>query len=584
MVVLVFQRLFVAALFSLWETNVSLEFCRTVKFITFAGNYKMGIMRKIVCFCVFLLVSCMGNVLDAQLLNYPVQTIDGVQYYIYTVEKSEGLFRISKKFDVSQNDIKEANPEIKGGLKLGQVLRIPVKKEKTSPLLNDSNIIVHVIAPKETLYGLSRQYGVSMDELVRYNPELTKNMPIGGKLLIPVGKQVVAASRPVSKDTLPVVQEEQGQKIQTAATVTHSDTLSQPVRMFVDSLQTPAIRIAYLLPFMLDAVEFDPAVDKFVEFYEGALLAVNDAKNKGIRLEINTYDTEKNEIRIQTILARPEMKTMDLIIGPAYPAQVKYISDFAFDNKINTLIPFASEIADISINPYLFQFNPTTDMELETILMAISRKKADLSVLYVKFPNAPVLGTSVDLQSIFQKSGIDCKEMEWNKENADTIQSFLSEDKRNILIFNTDRINIVRETFSVLSKLKEHFHIEIVGQYAWLSYPEEIPVPMYYTSLFLPEPDKTLYAVYEKQFNRFYGHDLLNRYPRYDLLGYDLTAYFIDLMAQYGAMGMRQHGSSQPQRGLIISPLFMQQNELCGFVNKRIYLLRKDAKGMQIIK
>ncbi len=516
-------------------------------------------MRKTVCFFVFLAVAFIGNMVEAQLLDYPIQTIDGVQYYIYTVEKSEGLFRISKKFDVSQDDIKKANPEVKDGPKLGQILRIPVKQQAPGTWQNDSNIIVHVIAPKETLYGLSKQYGVSMDELVKYNPELTKNMPVGGKLLIP--KPAQASLPNTASDMLPHVQ-----------------------KPLADTLQMPVIRIAYLLPFMLDAVETDPAADKFVEFYEGALLAINDAKNRGIRMEINTYDTEKNEIKIQTILAKPELKTMDLIIGPAYPSQVKYISNFSFDNKINTLIPFTSEIADISINPYLFQFNPTTTMELETILTTIGRNQADLSVLYIKFPDAVSVGNAVDVRPMLQKSGIACKEWVWNKGNADSLQHFLAENRRNVLIFDTDKINTVYEIFPELSKLKNRFQIEIIGQYAWLSYPGEIPVPMYYTSLFHPEPNSILYAEYKKQFDHFYGHDLQSRYPRYDLLGYDLTAYFIHLIAQYGTIGMRQHMGSQSQEGLLTAPLFAQQNELCGFVNKRIYLLRKDVKGTQIIK
>lgn len=548
-------------------------------------------MRKVVCFFVLLAVCALCGGLKAQQLDYPVQTIDGVQYYIYTVEKSEGLFRISKKFDVSQNDIKEANPDMKGGLKLGQILRIPVKKETPDPLLNDSNIIVHVIAPKETLYGLSRQYGVSMDELVKYNPELTKNMPIGGKLLIPVKKAAPLASVPVAqataKDTVAVVETQQQQQQQPPTVIPPAPAVDETQGshvMPIDTIQQPAIRIAYLLPFMLDAVEMDPSIDKFVEFYEGSLLAIYNAKNRGIRLEINTYDTEKNEIKIQTILARPELKTMDLIIGPAYPAQIKYISNFAFDNKINTLIPFASEIADISINPYLFQFNPTTTMELETIISAIGQKKTDVSVLYVKLPNDLLAGTGVDLVPMFKKSAIAYKELEWNRNNTDTLQYFLAANKHNILVFNTDRINLVQDVFPELAKLKNRFKISLIGHYSWSAYPDEIPVAMYYTSLFSPVPNQALYSDYEKQFNHFYGHELSSLYPRYDLLGYDLTTCFIDQIAQYGAIGMRKHVANQEYSGLIIAPLFAQQNELCGFVNKRIYLLKKDAKGTQIIK
>ena len=52
--------------------------------------------------------------------DYPIKNIDGVDYYVYTVEPSEGLYRISKKFNVLQADIYKANPSVNEGLKASQ--------------------------------------------------------------------------------------------------------------------------------------------------------------------------------------------------------------------------------------------------------------------------------------------------------------------------------------------------------------------------------------------------------------------------------------------------------------------------------
>ena len=67
---------------------------------------------------------------------YPMDTIDGKIYYRYTVERSVGLYRISKNFGVSQEEILRANPQLQQqGLRYEEVILIPageveVKVEK----------------------------------------------------------------------------------------------------------------------------------------------------------------------------------------------------------------------------------------------------------------------------------------------------------------------------------------------------------------------------------------------------------------------------------------------------------------------
>ena len=61
-----------------------------------------------------------------ELLPWPTDTIDGKVYYKYTVEKSIGLYRISKNFGVSQEAILQANPDLRTrGLRYEEVILIP---------------------------------------------------------------------------------------------------------------------------------------------------------------------------------------------------------------------------------------------------------------------------------------------------------------------------------------------------------------------------------------------------------------------------------------------------------------------------
>ena len=80
-------------------------------------------MRRIILTVVSALTATLC-VYAAATLNYPTIVENGKEYYIYKVQKSEGYYAISKKFDVTIKEIVDANP-MQGGLKLGQELKIP---------------------------------------------------------------------------------------------------------------------------------------------------------------------------------------------------------------------------------------------------------------------------------------------------------------------------------------------------------------------------------------------------------------------------------------------------------------------------
>ena len=84
---------------------------------------------------------------QGEVLNYPLDTIDGQVYYRYTVERSVGLYRISVKFGVTQEQILKANPHLqKQGLRFEEVILIPTK-HNTTPQLHDTTPLPHNATP-----------------------------------------------------------------------------------------------------------------------------------------------------------------------------------------------------------------------------------------------------------------------------------------------------------------------------------------------------------------------------------------------------------------------------------------------------
>ena len=93
----------------------------------------------------------------------------------HLVLAKETLFSIEKKYDVSDADLKKANPDLeKLGLQVGQVLNIP---SKNSPKTNitPNAAVYHTVLAKETKYSIAKLYNITVAELEQKNPEIIKS-------------------------------------------------------------------------------------------------------------------------------------------------------------------------------------------------------------------------------------------------------------------------------------------------------------------------------------------------------------------------------------------------------------------------
>ncbi len=85
----------------------------------------------------------------------------------YTVQKGEGLYRISVKLGTTMEELLKANPSIKNGVSEGQVIQIPASAiKKMDANLNKSgegDFILHTVEKGQTLYALSQKYDVPIE-------------------------------------------------------------------------------------------------------------------------------------------------------------------------------------------------------------------------------------------------------------------------------------------------------------------------------------------------------------------------------------------------------------------------------------
>jgi hypothetical protein len=122
--------------------------------------------------------------------------------------------------------------------------------------------------------------------------------------------------------------------------------------------------VAVMLPLMHKTLspQQQRRSNQFVlDLYEGIRMAVDSLNKKGERIKLHVYDTERDAATTAKILNLPEMKSMDLFIGPLFPEPRKLVFDFCLQNSINMVNPLSQNSEFIGNNPFSFLYSASNE-------------------------------------------------------------------------------------------------------------------------------------------------------------------------------------------------------------------------------
>jgi len=151
--------------------------------------------------------------------------------------------------------------------------------------------------------------------------------------------------------------------------------------------------VALMLPFQLnrtggdstqgdqDLVKKDPTLRVALDFYSGALMAAEFAKDKGIPITLNVYDTENSEAKIASILSNGNFKNIDAVIGPLLQKNVEKASEILKSSKIPVFSPLSNR--DMAMNDNLFQTLPTNAVLEKTMLQYLSQNSMGKNIIII---------------------------------------------------------------------------------------------------------------------------------------------------------------------------------------------------------
>lgn len=372
------------------------------------------------------------------------------------------------------------------------------------------------------LYRISVIFGVPQSEIIRCNPQLNeRGLHFGETLYIPTKRPVIQQTEAVVISTT----------VEETVVPVEIPSVVMPV---VDSAQV--IELALMLPFESKQTKRSLNAERMTEFYQGALLALQELQNDSILYRLRVYDTERSERRVNELCDSTELADVKGILGLVYPIQIERMTEWCAMHQVPLLLPFSDDI-NLASHPQVLQFKSTDIQEADSLCQWIKAQDS-VRCVAIEGKGLDIVGSVRTLRKRMQANGIECAGMKLRDLLNDSAAYALDSTMENIIILHSDKYQQIRMLLPHLIKLqKAGYPIRIVSRYSW--YQEEIGLPQVFTSVFTSEADR---EVYDTNWQLYFANTHVGEAPRYDLLGHDLMQALVGwLNGKQETNGLQSH-------------------------------------------
>ncbi len=528
-------------------------------------------------------------------LKIPQKNAGSGQQTFHTIQAGETLYKLTQRYGVTAQHICKANPGLSAeNFRIGQVIVIPAQTESSEEtIINEVKSAgavssastplkpkcrdMHRVERKETIYSISRLYGITEAELIAANPELrTEKLKKGKFLCIPytsAGNNQKEQEQPVSPTTIP----------------TDNELFDKSKK---ENPKIATIKAAVMLPFMTDGSGNRDEQIRMVEYYEGFLMAVDSLKEKGVSIDIYTYDTYNNTSSVKSILAKDEMKNMNIIFGPAYPEQVKPVADFAKKNNIRLVIPFTSKGNEVFNNPSIYQINTPQSYLYSEVYEHFTRKFTNANVIFLDAEDGDkdkadfIKGLKEELKG----KHTPFTELKGEAITPESLKGAMNATLDNVFIPTSGtNIALIKLLPQLIVTLRDNpdYRMQLFGYPEWQTYTNDHLASFYeldtyfyssfYTNNLFPEAIR-----FSSAYRKWYSKDMSNTFPKYGMLGFDTGYFFLKGLSQYGS------NLEDKLNKVTVTPIqtgfkFERVNNWGGFINRKVFFVH-FTKNYELIK
>ena len=358
------------------------------------------------------------------------------KFILHTVAKGETLYKLSKKYDVAESEIKRYNKHLYSAeLRRGETVKIPntseavAEDDSTKPAVTNRK---HIVKSKETKYGLASMYGITIAELEQMNPEIKEGLQIGTILNVPDKSYAKDAVLEESKygfyevkpkenffrltqrwdmteDELIALNPSLNDGLKSGMILklpkeklsnTALDVTGEATRLADNLTNRSTKNIAVMLPFNLGktvvdtgdvrkkVLKNDRVMNIALDFYSGALMAIDSAKALGISSNLYVFDTQYsrgdgkagNDRKIEQLINNGDFNKMNAVIGPLLTSNVEKASQLLRDRAIPVVSPI---VPNVSMRSNMFQSRPDDEILREQMLRYIKQEGKGKNIIVI---------------------------------------------------------------------------------------------------------------------------------------------------------------------------------------------------------
>ena len=377
---------------------------------------------------------------------------------------------------------------------------------------------LHKVKRKETIFGIARDNGLTIDELIEANPEMKSpgyELRKGDYIKIPYPPRHPELESATPQPQMP-----------TKPTVVERD------------MRRREIRVGVMLPLHDDNGDGK----RMVEYYRGVLMACDSLRVNGISTDIRAWNVPENA-DIQKVLKDPKAAECDLIIGPLYTKQVKALGDYAVKNDIRVLIPFSINSNEVFDNGNLFQVFQNGNQTNNSYVFRFYQRFKDSHVVIIDCNDSTSTKGSFTtvLRRKLDQEGASYSLTNLKSGETKFKQSF-STTKHNVVVLNTSRSQELNVAFAKLNGLlmtSPTLQISMFGYPEWLMYIRQHLDNFYKFDTFIPStyymsPLSHRGEHFKKKYRWNFHQDMQPYHQRYAVTGFDQAYFMIKGLHMYG--------------------------------------------------
>jgi len=525
----------------------------------------------------------------------------------HEVQSGETFYSIAHQYNVSVASLQEANPGINiDHIMAGQKINVPVSAQKqettAQPATTNQSVSIqqqvldqvrqqtqaqqvavslpsgspnrppfktlHEVQKKETIYSLSRQYGISEEELIAANPDhdLTKKKLKKGSILnIPYSAAELAQQHEAEQKA---ILEAQKSRI----------------------VKYPTIKVALILPFAKAEERMNAESQKMVNLYQGFLLAVDSLKQHGYNVDIYAYDEVSAATPVSTILRKPEMKEMQLIVGPMRNWNVKSVADFAHQNGITHVVPLSNELTLVNEHPTTFQLNVHNTLLYNQVFNRFSLIHKDNNIVFV------FMNDQDDKSFINEfKKDLDTKGIRYSNasaDDADAVLRALKKGSNNVIVPTASSASAFETLCKKLDDLNltSEYPVQLFGYPEWQTFEAKDKLSKYlskykcqFFTSFYSNDAASRTQQFNSRFRRWFNQNQYQSYPKYGEMGYDIGVYFIKGIHDFGS-SFYENIYNYSYLSLEFPMMFEKKNQWSGYQNRSLMIVSYRMDGSVIVR